>query len=145
MTKVVNKVLLLLCVVGILYIAYNYVLPEGYSGRGRGGGGGGRMRSNGAMGARRHSTPVGGGIHHNRPYNRHHNRPYNRHHNRSYSRSWLNTWYQPSSGGYYYDDVAPEVYLYPTYQIAEPTKQSRSFYEDFVNFIRWIFGYPPRQ
>jgi hypothetical protein len=59
-----------------------------------------------------------------------------------YPRRWWNSWYRQNPV-YYYDEVAPEVYMYPTYEIAKPTPRPRSFYEDFVNFIRWVFGYPP--
>jgi len=145
MTKYLNKwsgALLLLGIMGILYVVYrDYDFQEGYGGSSRSGGRG--MRSNSGQ---RRSMQFAGASPHNRP---HGDRPYNRPHgdrpyNRPYNRRWWNSWYEPSgSGYYYYDDIAPEVYVYPTYQIAEPTKPPRSFYSDFVNFVRWIFGYPP--
>ena len=113
-----------LFVILIAYIINSDSLYEGYSGRRRGGHGGSRsnMRLNYGPRGYGHS-----GYGHSGP----------RHHRR-----WWNSWYRQNPV-YYYDDVAPEVYMYPTYQIAKPTQQPRSFYEDFVNFIRWIFGYPP--
>ena len=133
-----------LFVILIAYIINSDSLYEGYSGRRRGGHGGSRRgghggsRRGGHGGSRRGSRsnmrlnygPRGyghSGYGHSGP----------RHHRR-----WWNSWYRQNPV-YYYDDVAPEVYMYPTYQIAKPTQQPRSFYEDFVNFIRWIFGYPP--
>ena len=138
-----------LFVILIAYIINSDSLYEGYSGRRRGGHGGSRRGGHG--GSRRgghgrsrrgsrsnmrlnygprgygHSGYGHSGYGHSGP----------RHHRR-----WWNSWYRQNPV-YYYDDVAPEVYMYPTYQIAKPTQQPRSFYEDFVNFIRWIFGYPP--
>ena len=121
-----------LFVILIAYIINSDSLYEGYSGRRRGGHGGSRRGGHGGSRSnmRLNYGPRGyghSGYGHSGP----------RHHRR-----WWNSWYRQNPV-YYYDDVAPEVYMYPTYQIAKPTQQPRSFYEDFVNFIRWIFGYPP--
>ena len=116
-----------LFVILIAYIINSDSLYEGYSGRRRGGHGGSRRGGHGGSRSNMRLNYGPRGYGHSGP----------RHHRR-----WWNSWYRQNPV-YYYDDVAPEVYMYPTYQIAKPTQQPRSFYEDFVNFIRWIFGYPP--
>jgi len=105
----------------IYYATNSGLFQEGYSGRGRGGGSIGRG-SRGGHGVMR----LNRGMYDHRGYSR----PRNHH------RRWWNSWYPV----HYYDDAE---YVYPTYEIAQPTPKPRSFYEDFVNFIRWIFGYPP--
>ena len=130
-----------LFVILIAYIINSDSLYEGYSGRRRGGHGGsrrgghGRSRRGSRSNMRLNYGPRGYGHSGYGHSGYGHSGP--RHHRR-----WWNSWYRQNPV-YYYDDVAPEVYMYPTYQIAKPTQQPRSFYEDFVNFIRWIFGYPP--
>ena len=119
-----------LFVILIAYMINSDSLYEGYSGRKRRGhrGGPGSRRGYGSMRLN---------------YGHHgHRHPGHRHHGPRHHRRWWNSWYRQNPI-YYYDEIAPEMYMYPTYQIAKPTPQPRSFYEDFVNFVRWIFGYPP--
>jgi len=128
----------------IYYATNSGLFQEGYSGRGRGGGGrggGSRGRGGGGRGGGSRGRGGGGGsrgrgghgvmrLNRGMYDHRGYSRPRNHH------RRWWNSWYPV----HYYDDAE---YVYPTYEIAQPTPKPRSFYEDFVNFIRWIFGYPP--
>jgi len=130
-------ILFILFIILVYYATNTSMLQEGYSGRSRG-----RGRGRGGSGNGRGRGLGRGNMRLNRGMYSHHgySRPRNHH------RRWWNSWYRPNYG-YYYDDlyVRPEVYVYPTYEIIQSTPKPRSFYEDFVNFIRWIFGYPPMQ